>query len=448
MDNSEEFSQQLNERMPLAMRAMEKATGKTSKELRKMMEEGQLGLDVLPKFGRALRELANDNNALDKAILTARVQENRLIQQFQKSADKVFRSGFEEGLVKFYKTLSEELKDTGKSQEDLGNIYKNFFNLITKSVKVITPLLESLIQVTSKLTDVIMLSINGWQNMFQWLNVLPTPLKMVALAISAVALSMKSVIAKGLTMLAVFQEVASLFDDKLVGVLEAKMGTQFNLKTFQQTGLERREGGFFSTGESQSMFGTTEGKAVMAGFAALATLTPLYKTLIEVIKKLTLAILGKNAIESSIGKSSYNKTKRGSSKISSNATTAAVMGSLTKAGAMAASGAMLASGGPQTVYAAYRTNENKEAILDSARSGDLGSRAQRALLRADQANMQRQMSNMSTTSDNSTSVVLENLNVNINGSNLNSEEAGRRIADVVKGELEREVAIAIRGGRR
>jgi hypothetical protein len=47
---AEEFKGQLGEAVPQAMGWMMKATGKTSKELMKMMEQGQLTVDVLEKF--------------------------------------------------------------------------------------------------------------------------------------------------------------------------------------------------------------------------------------------------------------------------------------------------------------------------------------------------------------------------------------------------------------
>jgi hypothetical protein len=47
---AEEFKQQLGEAVPQAMGWMMQATGKTSKELMKMMEQGQLTVDVLEKF--------------------------------------------------------------------------------------------------------------------------------------------------------------------------------------------------------------------------------------------------------------------------------------------------------------------------------------------------------------------------------------------------------------
>lgn len=440
MDNSEEFSQQLNERMPLAMRAMEKATGKTSKELRKMMEEGKLGLDVLPKFGRALRELSNENKALDKAILTARVQENRLIQQFQKSADKVFRSGFEEGLVTFYKSLSEELKSTGKAQEDLGNIYGNFFKLLARAIKLVTPLLEAALNVVSKLTDAVMLSVRGWEMM-------PAPIKAAAAAFILLNSSMARVMAKGVLLLALFQEVASLFDDKLVGALEAQMGTQFNLKTLQQTGLEKRNGQFFSTGESQSMLGTTEGKAVIAGagVAALAGLTPLFRTLIEVIKNLTKAIMGKSVLES--GKSFSTKKGKSSGAAKAFAAGTLAMGVKTGAKSLSGAGALLMPANEKHPVGLSTIDPLDVRRMPEGKSFDLSSfKSNRDLHELNNRQMMIQRNLGGQRMSPVHNEIKPQITVNIDGSNLNSEEAGRMIATTAMEALERDIATAMRGG--
>ena len=78
---AEELTQQLGERMPFAMRAMTKAAvesglidgsltqQKQEAALFKLMENGKLiSSEVLPNFGKALRELANDGNAVAKAL--------------------------------------------------------------------------------------------------------------------------------------------------------------------------------------------------------------------------------------------------------------------------------------------------------------------------------------------------------------------------------------------
>lgn len=441
---AEEYRQQIAERLPIAVRAMEIATGKSSAEINKMMERGELiSKDVLPKFGSALRDIVQENGALTKAIETVRVKESQFTTQLQKSADLVFRSGFGEQLANLYKTLTEELKSTGKTQEDLGNIYANFFKMLSKLVKVVTPLLEGLIQVISKITDVVMYSVSGWEMLGKELNKLPTPLKAVALGVTAIGLAFKSTMAKGVLLLGLFHEIASLFDDKLVGVLEARMGTQFNFATMQQTALKQENGKFFSAGKPQDMLSTSAGKGVFgaAGLAALATGAYTIVKMIEAFKILTKTM---GAFRTAVVAStvSLNKKVKG--------TTGMGLASLTTV--TAATAALAAP----VAYAAHETNQNKDTILDQARMGELGSRAQRALQRADEAwknnpsNMATQMNNSRNTMGPSPSnyVTLNPvINVNIDGSSMNSVEAGKMVADTAMEALERNLSMAVREGR-
>lgn len=236
-----------------------------------MMEMGQLvSSEVLPKVAAELKKAALEGGAFALALKNLRVTEGQLMTQAQRSGDNIFKSGFSEGLSQFYKTLSEELQSTGKAQEDIGNIYKNFFKALSKGVKVLTPLLEAVIQVVSKMTDAVALSYKGWKllytDVFQKAPDAVQSMTLIAGAIGLVGLALKSTFGKGLLLLGVFQEIASLFDDKLVGALEAQIGTQFNIKDMTQTGLRKDDkGNFYSKGKSQGLFDTGTGMAVGVG---------------------------------------------------------------------------------------------------------------------------------------------------------------------------------------
>lgn len=59
---AEELRGQLGERLPGAFQAMAKAVGVSSAELSKMLEQGQVGIDVLPKFAAELERLSSGAN--------------------------------------------------------------------------------------------------------------------------------------------------------------------------------------------------------------------------------------------------------------------------------------------------------------------------------------------------------------------------------------------------
>jgi tape measure domain-containing protein len=228
---AEEFRSQLNERMPLAMQAMENATGKTAKELSKMMEMGQLGIDVLPAFGRELRRLANQGGALEKTLESVRVTEARLITQSQKSGDKIFKSGFGEGLSQLYTTMTQILKDAGPQLQKIGKIFGTIFKGIAHVLKLIEPPLKAIINNIEML---------GGAYLLGKLAALRAALFTTFLPITAA--------------LATAEELISLFSDKLVGVTEKKLGFQINLADRTTTDLVERDGKIFSQSKTKESF--------------------------------------------------------------------------------------------------------------------------------------------------------------------------------------------------
>ncbi len=252
---AQELKEQLGDRMPIAMRALEKSTGKAAKELFKMMEQGELGAEYIVPFAKALGEIADKGDAVSKAIETARIQKGRFINQVKQAGSNVFMNGFEEGLKELYGEVADQLATTGKSQKDLGNIYNKFFKLIKAGVKVITPLLEALIQVVSKGVDVLELSAKGWGKIYDVFQKLPAPIKTVTGAMLALGLAMKSIYAKGVAIVGIFQEIASYFDDELVGALEKKLGKQINIATGTTSEIVVTEEGVFKPEDYQQNVG-------------------------------------------------------------------------------------------------------------------------------------------------------------------------------------------------
>lgn len=226
---AEEFRSQLNERLPLAMRAMEEATGKTAKELSKMMEEGKLGIDVLPEFGKALRRLANEGGALDKSLKSVRVTENRMITQMQKSSDVVFKSGFGEGLAELYMTIEKIFKDSTPALQKFGATMGRVFKGIAHILKVIEPFFNAFISNLEILTGAYALY----------------SIKKLTTAFGGLGIAIRSA-------LFALEEIASLMSDKLVGNLETQMGQQVNLLNMTKSNLYEKDGKLMS-GKAEDM---------------------------------------------------------------------------------------------------------------------------------------------------------------------------------------------------
>jgi len=209
--------------MPTAMRALEKSTGKTAKELFKMMEMGQLGADYILPFTRALRELSSEGGALEKALKTLRVQEDRVINLSKLSGDVIYKSGFSEGLSELYKTMSDILEDAGPQLEKIGKIFGTAFKAIAYTLKLIEPPLSLIINNIEYLAGGLMIK------------------KLMLLRATLATTFLPITVA-----LAAAEELISLFSDKLVGVTEKAMGYQVNLSNGTKTNLVTKDGKLMS----------------------------------------------------------------------------------------------------------------------------------------------------------------------------------------------------------
>ena len=220
-----------------------------------MMEQGQLiASEVLPKVGDEFRKAARDGGAYKKALEGLRATEGQFSTEVQRSADTIFKSGFEKGLSQLYKELSTQLKGTTASQKDLGNIYNKFFKLITLGIKVVTPLLETLIRVSAKVVD-------GWYEIFtaggrvlDTLGEMNPKFREAAQGVLFLGLAFKSLYGKIILAVGAIEELMSLFDDKLLGRLETSLGKQINFATMTQQNIELRDDGkYYAKGEKSGL---------------------------------------------------------------------------------------------------------------------------------------------------------------------------------------------------
>lgn len=203
----------------------------TTQEMNKALEQGQvLAKDLLPKITPMISEMANANGALAAQLASARTAENRFNTDAGIAADKIFNSGFEEGLSELYKTLSEIFKDNEEALAKLGATFGRVFKGIAHILRVIEPALVAVVSNLEILTGAFMLmSINRLSIAFGGLGV----------AIRTAFLPITAAIA-GL------EEIASLFSDKLVGNIELAMGEQLNIKDMTQSKLYRQDGKLMS----------------------------------------------------------------------------------------------------------------------------------------------------------------------------------------------------------
>lgn len=159
---AEELKGQIGEVLPTAMKHMALAakdaglsTNGTMQELFKLMELGELTAEkVLPAFSKRMREAAQANGALEKAMKSNRTAMNRMIASFQIAANEVFTSGLSEGLTEFFEQTGASVKEMEAMWKSLGRILGSIFKGLSELIRRITPTLVALGEVLQDITGV------------------------------------------------------------------------------------------------------------------------------------------------------------------------------------------------------------------------------------------------------------------------------------------------------
>lgn len=151
---AQEFKEQLGDRIPIAMRALEKSTGKTAKQLFKMMEMGQLGVEYIVPFARALGEIADQNNALEKATNTSQKAQDRFFNTLKLSAEQVYEGDMEKAYVDLLNSLTKFMTENEDSLKALGQGFALLFNIIRVGTSIILPILDAFTYVLGEVANI------------------------------------------------------------------------------------------------------------------------------------------------------------------------------------------------------------------------------------------------------------------------------------------------------
>lgn len=140
--NSEEFRLQLAERLPIAMTAATRATGLTTAQFQKMLEEGKLiSSEFLPKFAAELRKLAAPS--LGSAVQSLNAEFNRTRNTFEAFLDAIGSGGFREGLKRLLKAFNDNqmvILELGKALGFLFNVLGTGLSVIFRFTKALADL--------------------------------------------------------------------------------------------------------------------------------------------------------------------------------------------------------------------------------------------------------------------------------------------------------------------
>lgn len=224
---AEELKLQLGDRMPIAMRALEISTGKTSKQLLKMMEQGQLGMEYIVPFTKAMRTLANENDALNEALASGKTAQDRFMVFLKDGADQIYKGGFEEGLTHLFNDLIENIDASSSGMEGLGKIFKLFFNIVRGVGNLLVPILDTITTLLGGVASAFNVVLDtDLGSMVGVLGLLILYMRNLTKAAILFGVELKIALAPILAVVAGLDEIYSLFDDKRVSATEAAVGEQ------------------------------------------------------------------------------------------------------------------------------------------------------------------------------------------------------------------------------
>jgi tape measure domain-containing protein len=169
---AEEVRLQLGDRLPVAMQAMAKATGKTSAELNKMFEDGQLMTDqyFIP-FVRAIFDMSGGMAALQRSSQSMTAELNRLQTAFLDAAGVIGENGFNQAISESARALNEfmksedgvaMLKSIGVAASAVGTAFKTLVPFIDEMALAFMALATGALAQTAIKVAAIVAGMNPW----------------------------------------------------------------------------------------------------------------------------------------------------------------------------------------------------------------------------------------------------------------------------------------------
>lgn len=226
---AEELTQQLGDHLPIAMRALQKSTGKTAKELYDMMQAGKLTGEYILPFTKALRELTDVNGAYAKSLDKLGAREDIMKTTFSiLSSEGLDRGGFTVGLKNLYGTITKETEQNAKTFERLGAVYNKFFNGLAYVVELASKWFE----VFLRSVESVYLAVknNPFTTMLVSVTALVGAFKMMPALLRGVATALVSVLSKPLALLTaamtVIDEIRAIYDPNVIGLMENDRASQ------------------------------------------------------------------------------------------------------------------------------------------------------------------------------------------------------------------------------
>lgn len=144
--SAEELRQQLGERMPGAFQAFANAAGVSTAELDAMLQRGEVGIDLLPRFAEELRKAydIDDSRIETAAAAIARLQnatldlklaiaDSGLLSAFVSSLNDIAAAIKDPGLIANFRLLGDTINSIGSE----GQGFRSFVNSLVEGLKIL-----------------------------------------------------------------------------------------------------------------------------------------------------------------------------------------------------------------------------------------------------------------------------------------------------------------------
>lgn len=208
------------------MQVFARALNVSEQELFAMMERGELlAKDVLPLVGAEFAKAARQGNALATALASARIQQRRFITSAQEGADVIFQAGFGAGTSNLFETMTDSITSNKSALEGLGKTFKLVFDTVAVVVKLVTPVLDSVLTLLGALSDTLQLIAKDSVGKFILAAAAMTGV------VKTLTFAVSTLLVKLLAVLGAIDEIYSLFTEGRVGLLELAVGKDLNLST-------------------------------------------------------------------------------------------------------------------------------------------------------------------------------------------------------------------------
>lgn len=174
-----------------------------------------------------MQKVANTAGALDKKLLTTRVQQGRFNKEMETTRKSIFESGFDEGLAMMFKDFSEGLVESSSGMKGLGQVFKLFFNIVRSVGNLIIPILDSLLFSLGKVSDLLNFVFDtNTGKIVGGIGLITLAMTNLTAITTAYNVVLNSIFLKFGLLIALGDELFSFFDDERLNVIESATGTQ------------------------------------------------------------------------------------------------------------------------------------------------------------------------------------------------------------------------------